>query len=194
MLLSGIALTQCYFPPVHCVMLISFCRCSGQLFLYLREVRHWPGVEGGRIWTHHPKPGRPFLEDVLEHHRDWSPVCEYAVSASHRHDVPLLSLLTTMTTYTWSRVLHFYLKTGIFSFLYSSIIMHFDSQAIGNRVEFNLFNLVHDLFIPFLPLSSDLTRSITCTLLFSHCLSILSVFSSTVSVPSEPRQYDIHSS
>lgn len=72
--------------------------------------------------------------------------------------------------------------------------MHLDSQAIGNRVEFNLFNLVHDLFIPFLPLSSDLTRSVTCSLLSSHCLSFVCFFPSMVSVPSEPRQYDIHSS
>lgn len=64
------------YPYVHFVMLPPFSRCSSQLFLYLREVRHRPRVERGRIWTHHPKPGRPFLEDVLEHHRDRSPVGE----------------------------------------------------------------------------------------------------------------------
>lgn len=57
-------------------MLFPLSRCSSQLLLYLREIRHRPRVERGRIWTYHPKPGRPFLEDVLEHHRDRSPVSE----------------------------------------------------------------------------------------------------------------------
>lgn len=53
--------------------------------------------------------------------------------------------------------------------------MHFGLQAVSNtRVEFNLFSGVHDLFIAFLFLSSDLTCSITNTLLFSLCLNSVS--------------------
>lgn len=60
--------------------------------------------------------------------------------------------------------------------------MHFGLQAFSNnRVEFNLFNGVHDLFIWFLFLSNDLTGSVTCTLLFlsfslPFCLNSFSLF------------------
>lgn len=70
---------------VRCVTTPPFCRCSSKLFLYLRQVRHRPRAERGRIRTHHPKLGRPFLEDILEHHRDRSPVSKWAVNVSHIH-------------------------------------------------------------------------------------------------------------
>lgn len=79
------------------------------------------------------------------------------------------------------------------------IIMHFGLQAVSNnRVEFNLFNGVHDLFIPFLSPSSDLTHSVTCTPLFLFSLPSVSIispfFHSIISLPPESCQYDIHSS
>lgn len=66
----------------HWYTLPLFPRCSSQLFLYVREVRHRPRVERGRIWTHYSESGRSFLEDVLEHHWDRGAVGEYPADAS----------------------------------------------------------------------------------------------------------------
>lgn len=52
-------------PPVP-----PYCRCSSQLILHLREVRHWPRVKGSRIRTYYTEPGCSFLEDFLEHYWD----------------------------------------------------------------------------------------------------------------------------
>lgn len=71
--------------PSHFVVLYPCPRCSSQLFLQLRKVRYRPRVERGRIWTHHAEPGRPFLENLLEHHWDWSPFGELIFNASCNH-------------------------------------------------------------------------------------------------------------
>lgn len=77
--------------------------------------------------------------------------------------------------------------------------MHFSLQAVSNnRVKFNLFSGVHDLFIRVLFPSSDPTCSVTCTLSASVSLSLplhlLSLFLSITSIPPESRQYDVDSS
>lgn len=87
----------------------------------------------------------------------------------------------------------------------------FHLQAVSNnRVEFNLFNGVHDLFIQFLFPSSGLPHSETWTFFFFPHLSLtcfltkclgfvffcffVFFFFLSVSFTTESRQYDIHSS
>lgn len=86
----------------------------------------------------------------------------------------------------------------------------FHLQAVSNnRVEFNLFNGVHDLFIQFLFPSSGLPHSETWTFFFSliflwlvfslnvwglFFLFFFFFFFLSVSFTTESRQYDIHSS
>lgn len=84
----------------------------------------------------------------------------------------------------------------------------FHLQAVSNnRVEFNLFNGVHDLFIQFLFPSSGLPHSETWTFFFSliflwlvFSLNVWGLFFLffffflSVSFTTESRQYDIHSS
>lgn len=57
---------NCFPPPP----VPPYCRCSSQLILHLREVRHWPRVKGSRIRTYYTEPGCSFLEDFLEHYWD----------------------------------------------------------------------------------------------------------------------------
>lgn len=164
---------------VCCVTTSPFCRCSSKLFLYLRQVRHRPRAERGRIRTHYPKLGRPFLEDILEHHRDRSPVSKWAVNVSHIHtrvsgtDPRRRACIgVALSLILKPRWRHFFIK---FSWL---CILAYRPQVI---MEWN---------------------SISSALWFIHLVSsspfpsILSLclFFSTLPCPSESRQYDIHSS